>query len=193
MTEHVNGLPKTTPPGHVIHPDCRVQHASQHGFHRAHHRGCRCPGPSLDAYRAAKTAEWERRKQRALAGEEAPAEDMRVRTGDSIPIKDPEVEARFSAMPAPSHDADAAERAFYQRDDLRCRDFDPELWFPVGTGPEAKRIERAARSICGSCTAQTACLSVALSRNDVEHGVIGGYNPAERRRMIEFARFQVAS
>jgi WhiB family redox-sensing transcriptional regulator len=64
-----------------------------------------------------------------------------------------------------------------------CREYDPELWFSVGTsGPALIEIEQA-KSICRACPLRHSCLDHAL-RMGVEFGVWGGYTPDERRAML---------
>lgn len=64
-----------------------------------------------------------------------------------------------------------------------CRNEDPDLFFPVGTtGPALLQIEEA-RSVCQSrCPVMETCLDWALETGQ-EHGVWGGTDPEERRRM----------
>ncbi len=64
----------------------------------------------------------------------------------------------------------------------RCKDEDPELFFPVGTtGPAAVQIE-AAKAVCMQCEAQPECLEFALATNQ-ESGVWGGTSEDERRKL----------
>jgi WhiB family transcriptional regulator, redox-sensing transcriptional regulator len=66
------------------------------------------------------------------------------------------------------------------RDDVACRDADPDLFFPVGTtGPARGDVDEAKR-ICRACPAQTQCLSWALDHG-VTDGVWGGTTADERR------------
>jgi WhiB family redox-sensing transcriptional regulator len=68
------------------------------------------------------------------------------------------------------------------RDDSACRDTDPDLFFPVGTTGLALDQIQAAKSVCQSCTVQTACLEFALATNQ-ESGVWGGTSEEERRKL----------
>jgi WhiB family redox-sensing transcriptional regulator len=61
-----------------------------------------------------------------------------------------------------------------------CRDHDPELFFPVGTGEPARRQTDRARSVCLGCPVRAACANWALDAG-IEEGVWGGHSPAERR------------
>jgi WhiB family transcriptional regulator, redox-sensing transcriptional regulator len=68
------------------------------------------------------------------------------------------------------------------RDDAECLDNDPELFFPVGNGPEAARQTALAKRVCHRCPAMTACLDWALA-NGQDHGIWGGLTEDERRRL----------
>ena len=64
----------------------------------------------------------------------------------------------------------------------RCKDEDPELFFPVGTtGPAAVQIE-AAKSVCLSCQVRPECLEWAMDTGQ-EAGVWGGLSEDERRAL----------
>lgn len=64
------------------------------------------------------------------------------------------------------------------RTSAACRDHDPELFFPVGDGPVAKRQTSRAKAVCAHCPVVADCL-LAATRSD--HGVWGGMSEAERR------------
>jgi WhiB family transcriptional regulator, redox-sensing transcriptional regulator len=69
------------------------------------------------------------------------------------------------------------------RDDAACLDEDdPELFFPVGNGPEAARQTTLAKRVCHRCPAMTACLDWALDLGQ-DHGIWGGLTEDERRRL----------
>lgn len=71
--------------------------------------------------------------------------------------------------------------------EARCRDVDPELFFPVGESISGRwQVERA-RSVCAGCSVQQACLDFAL-RIDASHGVWGGASSSERRRLVRARR-----
>ncbi len=79
----------------------------------------------------------------------------------------------------------------------RCKDEDPELFFPVGTtGPAAAQIA-AAKSVCMQCPVRIECLEWAMATGQ-ESGVWGGMSEEERRalrrvrRRTEAARLVVA-
>lgn len=61
-----------------------------------------------------------------------------------------------------------------------CLTVDPELFFPVGEGPQALEQEDAAKAVCRSCDSIGSCLSWALSHRE-QSGVWGGWSEAERR------------
>lgn len=62
------------------------------------------------------------------------------------------------------------------RDDARCRDEDPETFFPVGdreTGPEVD----VAKAICRACPISEECLQDHI---DMAYGIVGATTPGER-------------
>jgi WhiB family redox-sensing transcriptional regulator len=61
-----------------------------------------------------------------------------------------------------------------------CRDHDPELWFPNGTGPHYHAQIQQAKSICNTCPVRPACAQLAIETGEAE-GVWGGLDPSERR------------
>jgi WhiB family transcriptional regulator, redox-sensing transcriptional regulator len=64
----------------------------------------------------------------------------------------------------------------------RCRDEDPELFFPIGsTGPAAVQVE-AAKAVCLSCPVRLDCLEWALATAQ-DAGVWGGLSEEERRAL----------
>jgi WhiB family redox-sensing transcriptional regulator len=64
------------------------------------------------------------------------------------------------------------------RDSARCREVDPELWYPeIGESPHA------AKRICGVCPVREACLADALGRRE-PHGVWGGLTTNERHAVL---------
>lgn len=73
----------------------------------------------------------------------------------------------------------------------RCRDEDPELFFPVGTtGPAAAQIE-AAKAVCFACEVRGDCLEWALLTGQ-DAGVWGGMSEEERRALRRARRRQAA-
>jgi WhiB family redox-sensing transcriptional regulator len=64
----------------------------------------------------------------------------------------------------------------------RCKDEDPELFFPLGTtGPAAAQIA-AAKSICMNCPVRMECLEWAMASGQ-DCGVWGGMSEEERRAL----------
>jgi WhiB family redox-sensing transcriptional regulator len=64
----------------------------------------------------------------------------------------------------------------------RCKDEDPELFFPIGTtGPAATQIEQA-KAICMQCEVRAQCLEWALATGQ-DAGVWGGLSEEERRAL----------
>src|SRR4029453_10800743 len=68
------------------------------------------------------------------------------------------------------------------RHSARCRDEDPELFFPVGTtGPAERQVEEA-KAVCHRCAVESQCLSWALDTGQ-DAGVWGGTSEDERRAL----------
>jgi WhiB family redox-sensing transcriptional regulator len=73
----------------------------------------------------------------------------------------------------------------------RCKDEEPEIFFPVGnTGPAAQQID-VAKAICVSCEVRPECLEWALATGQ-DAGVWGGLSEDERRA-VRRARKRQAS
>jgi WhiB family redox-sensing transcriptional regulator len=73
----------------------------------------------------------------------------------------------------------------------RCKDEDPELFFPVGTtGPAATQIEQA-KAICMQCDVRAQCLDWALATGQ-DAGVWGGLSEEERRALRRARRRETA-
>jgi WhiB family transcriptional regulator, redox-sensing transcriptional regulator len=69
----------------------------------------------------------------------------------------------------------------------KCKDEDPELFFPIGTtGPAAAQIE-AAKAICMKCEVRVHCLEWALATGQ-DAGVWGGMSEEERRALRRVRR-----
>src|SRR6266536_1082482 len=62
----------------------------------------------------------------------------------------------------------------------RCRDVDPELFFPVGTTGPAEAQVQAAKAICALCPVREECLQWALDTAQ-DAGVWGGLSEEVRR------------
>jgi WhiB family redox-sensing transcriptional regulator len=66
------------------------------------------------------------------------------------------------------------------RELAKCRNEDPELFFPTGTsGPALGQIAKA-KAVCVSCHGRAECLRWAVS-NGADDGVWGGKSEYERR------------
>ncbi|MBL1091557.1 WhiB family transcriptional regulator [Streptomyces sp. NPDC001739] len=62
----------------------------------------------------------------------------------------------------------------------RCRDEDPELFFPVGsTGPSLLQIQEA-KAVCRQCPVIAECRDWALASGQ-DNGIWGGLDEEERR------------
>ena len=68
------------------------------------------------------------------------------------------------------------------RDDAACRDVDPTLYFPLGTGPAALEQAAQAKSVCSACPVVQQCLVFAVTTNQ-EYGIWGGLDEEERREV----------
>lgn len=66
--------------------------------------------------------------------------------------------------------------------DARCRNLDPDLFFPEGKGIPTQRKIKLARQVCATCPVRAECLDYAL-RTGQDFGVWGGTVPMERRDM----------
>lgn len=77
----------------------------------------------------------------------------------------------------------------YWRELASCRDYDPELWFPLGNVWTPKQANRAAaaKAICAGCPVRAECLNDALRRGDV-WAILGETTPDERRTLAAKSR-----
>ncbi len=66
------------------------------------------------------------------------------------------------------------------RIDAACRDADPDLFFPIGTGDAAVEQAATAKRYCESCPVAQECLIFAVTTSQ-EYGVWGGLDEEERR------------
>jgi WhiB family redox-sensing transcriptional regulator len=82
------------------------------------------------------------------------------------------------SIPATSLALAAADDSW--RDHARCRDTDPELFFPVGTTGNALLAIDYAKRVCEQCAVMQECLEFALDTNQ-DSGVWGGHSEEERR------------
>ncbi|HEY1331565.1 MAG TPA: WhiB family transcriptional regulator [Actinomycetota bacterium] len=64
----------------------------------------------------------------------------------------------------------------------RCKDEDPELFFPIGTaGPALAQIDMA-KAVCCRCNVRAQCLEWAMATGQ-DAGVWGGLSEDERRAL----------
>ncbi|MEX1047375.1 MAG: WhiB family transcriptional regulator [Actinomycetota bacterium] len=74
----------------------------------------------------------------------------------------------------------------------KCREEDPELFFPIGTtGPAAEQVD-AAKAICMICPVRLDCLEWALATGQ-DAGVWGGMSEEERRALRRARRRESAA
>lgn len=75
---------------------------------------------------------------------------------------------------------------------LACRQegVDPGIFFPPterGSKDTAAYMEARAKRVCRSCLRRADCLRWAIDTGEVTHGIIAGYTPRERTRMLKLA------
>ena len=73
------------------------------------------------------------------------------------------------------------------REEIACRDADPDLFFPIGPIGAALRQMEEAKRICRDCPVQIQCLAWALA-SGVTDGVWGGTTPDERHAIRSLSR-----
>lgn len=67
--------------------------------------------------------------------------------------------------------------------DAACVNADPELFFPtIKRSGEQTPEEREAKSVCSNCPVTDDCLQFGLEYGE-GHGIYGGLNDRERRKM----------
>ncbi|MBT2445097.1 WhiB family transcriptional regulator [Streptomyces sp. ISL-36] len=64
-----------------------------------------------------------------------------------------------------------------------CRNVDPDLFFPVGTGAPALVQAEEAKEVCRRCPVRRACLRWAMDDSRQVTGVWGGLREDERRSL----------
>jgi WhiB family redox-sensing transcriptional regulator len=64
----------------------------------------------------------------------------------------------------------------------RCREEDPELFFPIGTTDHARQQTEQAKAVCRRCPVAPECLAWALGTGQ-DAGVWGGVGEDERRTL----------
>jgi len=69
------------------------------------------------------------------------------------------------------------------QNDAACAGHDPDIFFPANAPGVSIHAEIAqAKAICATCTVTEQCLDYALATHQ-EHGIWGGLNERERRRI----------
>ena len=81
-------------------------------------------------------------------------------------------------VPEPGQDPSAGAWRFA----ARCADYDPDLFFPIGSSGPALRQTMQAKSVCADCPVRLECLEWAQSTQQL-HGVWGGLDEHERERL----------
>jgi hypothetical protein len=78
------------------------------------------------------------------------------------------------------------------RESAACRGVDPEVFYPVGTGPRLAEELAAAKAVCAGCPVRAVCLADVMAIEDpgLRWGVVGGLAPAERARVFAEHRDQ---
>lgn len=77
---------------------------------------------------------------------------------------------------------DTLEPAYDWRRHATCHGEDPDLFYPVGQGPDALNNSDHAKAICAGCPVKAACLQHAIDTGE-EHGIWGGLDETERAAM----------
>ena len=67
-----------------------------------------------------------------------------------------------------------------------CRQVDPDLFFPIGTGGPDLAASRRAQSICRGCAVRQECLEWALDHR-IAYGIWGGLTEQQRERLVRAA------
>jgi WhiB family transcriptional regulator, redox-sensing transcriptional regulator len=81
-------------------------------------------------------------------------------------------------IPEPGQDPNAAAWRFL----AACADYDPDLFFPIGTsGPALRQAERA-KAVCAGCPVRAECLDWAQTTGQT-YGVWGGLDEHEREAL----------
>jgi WhiB family redox-sensing transcriptional regulator len=74
----------------------------------------------------------------------------------------------------------------------RCRDEDPDLFFPIGTSEAATAQTEHAITICRQCPVRPECLEWSLDSCQ-DAGVWGGFGEEDRRQIRRIRRRHAAS
>lgn len=75
------------------------------------------------------------------------------------------------------------------RDRARCRNEDPELFYPLGEGRAFAEQIAEAKEVCEACPVRAECLEDALARREPD-GIWGGLTADERRALLRRQRDQ---
>ena len=67
-----------------------------------------------------------------------------------------------------------------------CREADPELFFPLGTGGPDVFASAQALSICGRCEVRQTCLDWAVEQR-IAYGIWGGTTEQQREQLARSA------
>jgi WhiB family redox-sensing transcriptional regulator len=76
------------------------------------------------------------------------------------------------------------------RDQAACSGTNPEVFYPVGSGPEIAPRVAAAKQVCAGCPVRQVCLADVMSWEDpaLRWGVVGGLWAADRSVLFENRR-----
>jgi WhiB family redox-sensing transcriptional regulator len=76
------------------------------------------------------------------------------------------------------------------RERAACVGRDPELFYPVGAGPQVGEQIAAAKAVCAGCPVRELCLGDAMASEDPASrwGVTGGLSATERTRLFDTRR-----
>lgn len=72
------------------------------------------------------------------------------------------------------------------RHEALCRDYDPEVFFPIDERRGTPSVERAT-AICAVCPVRVRCAEYALEHG-IDYGIWGGLTSDERREVRQGAR-----
>jgi len=86
-------------------------------------------------------------------------------------------------VPAPGQDPNATAWRYL----ALCADYDPDLFFPIGSSGPAERQRTRAKSVCLQCPVQRDCLEWAQA-TEQPYGVWGGLDEQEREALRERER-----
>jgi WhiB family redox-sensing transcriptional regulator len=92
------------------------------------------------------------------------------------------VRVNYARTRSPYVDSGAEEVPSW-RQRAACRDLDPEIWFPVGTGAVPQMIAERAKNVCRVCPVRTDCLDYSIDKGE-KFGIWGGLDEDERAAEI---------